>query len=161
MKNRKLLYLLVPLALFLWSMIIYRIFNQVNQKDETLRFSENINYNPEKPLTDTFELIANYSDPFLERSFITSADYSNSSNVRIDDIPKEFSSNVSWPEIRYRGMILNKNANKYLFMVEIDKINHLVKSGDQVGSIKIVKVSKDSITVKFKNYTKTVLKENI
>jgi hypothetical protein len=162
MKNRKLLYLLVPLTLFLWGMIIYRILSRVNKDTEVTGILPLTGkYSPENQVEDTFTLVADYSDPFLERNLISSAS-NTGTNVRLNDAPKEYIQiQIPWPEIRYGGMILNKSTNNYLYLVEIDHINHLLKKGDQIGQIKIAKVFKDSITVQFKNHNKTIFKETL
>jgi hypothetical protein len=165
MKNKKLLYLLVPLVLLLWSTIVFKIINQVNQSgDSNTPIYVEANCKPEKTEVDTFRLIAHYSDPFLDRDRIASEDYyTPSTNIRLNDLPKSLApaTVVTWPLIRYGGMILNKTNGNYVFLVEINKTNHLTRKGDQIGEVKITNVFKDSIIVMFKNQTKTILKENL
>ena len=67
MKNKKLTYILVPLVLIVWGLIIYRIFNTIHNTDDSPLLNTPIaTINGEKnTLLDTFSLQLNYRDPFL------------------------------------------------------------------------------------------------
>lgn len=161
MKNQKLLFILVPLTLFLWGLIIFRIMDQKKNPNNVnfVHDKRTADLSQQQP-EDTFNLIANYRDPFLERSRITNSSYPENLNVRLDEPPKEKTrENIAWPSIRYIGIIYNENANNYLYLIEIDQVTHLLRKEDHVGSIKMKKVFRDSITIQFKNQLKTFRKD--
>jgi hypothetical protein len=161
MKNRKLLYLLVPLVIILWGVIIVKIFRHFNQSSmETPIVAVGSNLSDENQIADTISIIANYSDPFLERNIISTSDRPNELAVK-DNANQKQNLNVSitWPKVQYKGMIINNGNNNVLYLINIDGKNHLLKKGSLADNIILSKVFKDSIVIQFEKKYKTITKE--
>jgi hypothetical protein len=163
MKNRKLLYLLVPMTLVLWGLIVFRIYRHFNQEPELAQvFSNAGSLSSAKQAEDSFALTADYSDPFLERRLSSSAGYISEPKTTKKSNPKSIiRSTIQWPPVKYGGMITNKNNKSVLYLVQIDNTNHLMKKGEEVAHIKLAKVFKDSIIIELKKNYKTIIKEKI
>jgi hypothetical protein len=161
MKNRKILYVLLPLAILLWGIIIYRIIIHLrNSNSVFISNSEDIVINNEVIIEDTFLIHADYKDPFIERSIVSIVADLTAKNIRPQDARESISqSSYSWPAIRYGGMIMNKSSDTYLYLIEIENNNLFVKKGDVIGMIEIREVFKDSIIVGYKKHKKVIYKQ--
>jgi hypothetical protein len=162
MRNRRLLYLLVPLTLVLWGAIVFRIFQHLKQKpDVTPVYSITTDLSSTKQPEDTFKLMANYSDPFLERRQLSSSEMLYSSSISMNSPAKAVKPTIIWPEVKYGGTIINKSNKNILYLVRVDNSNHLMKKGEEISQIKLYRVFKDSIVIQYKKKCKTILKEKL
>ena len=68
MKNKKYIYLLIPLTIVIWGLIIYKIVSYKGDGYES--FKKEIKNNNTQDIIisdDTFSLFLNYPDPFLKQ----------------------------------------------------------------------------------------------
>lgn len=154
MKNKKLLYILIPLVLLVWGAIIYRIFNvvKVSDSNEVQRSTFYGNESNQNQI-DTFSIQPNYRDPFLggraKKSILSE---NKGSNVVANPIvvKKITPSSTIWPNLIYGGLIKNQKSNKELALVQINGQANIMKIGDVQGEIELTKIFRDSIEVKFR-----------
>lgn len=165
MKNKKLNYILIPLVIIVWGAIIYRIFNTVG--NEPLTYTNQgqmqLNSGNDKEAVDTFRLMLNYRDPFLGKM-------QNNENPSHGAVAKPVTKkapapvvstntqSVVWPSITYGGMIKNQNANKQFVFVQINGNVNIMKAGDVVNSVELLRITTDSIEVSFQNQKKYIRK---
>lgn len=161
MKNKKLLYLLVPLTLLLWGSIILKIFNSLsgNGEAKSLNQNESLIKNEEIVFTDTFSLVLNYSDPFLGNGISKVANSGNTTAPPAKNIKeKQIIVATTWPEINYKGLIRNQKSSKQLALVEINGQGNTMRAGESFNNVELTKVFKDSIEVKFGKERKYIKK---
>lgn len=162
MKNKKLLYILIPLVLLLWGAIIYRIFNVVSVNDSNEVYKSEVYGNTDNAnLIDTFSINPNYRDPFLGKSAkktILSENKVSNIVVNPNVIKKIIPSSRAWPNLVYGGLIKNQKSNKALALVQINGQSNIMKIGEIVGEIELTKIFRDSIEVKFQKEKRFVKK---
>jgi hypothetical protein len=116
----------------------------------------------ESPLQDTVFLIADYSDPFLDRPLLKSTSTTREVSFSMNRIAfNPAKENFQWPLIRYGGIIINKNSKTALCLIQIEGKNQLTKAGETFNEIKLIMVYEDSIIVQLKNHKKTIAKEKL
>lgn len=150
MKNKKLIYILVPLAILVWGVIFYKVFMSMEDKGTPSLLSYNANLKSAKKDVDTFVLVANYRDPFLSGQAVLSnhpsfggsaGNRQNVLSIKPTPIP---------PDVRYFGLIASpKNKNK-IGLIKIQGYDFLLKEGELTkADIKVLKLFKDSVIVLF------------
>lgn len=159
MKNKKTTYLLIPVALIVWGLIIYRI---VAFRDSSPKVKYSNEYKNNNALANDIEinedLILNYPDPFLK----------SSKYKKIDD-DKEMSKAVlyqtmnekkvkDYPGIIYWGMVKNNEVKERTISIRIEKKDYLMKSGERIEGVVLKKMSQDSIIVSYDNQLLVVRK---
>lgn len=158
MKNKKLVYFLVPLTILVWGLIFYRIFTKIgNQDSDRASFNNTITAPDREVKSDTLVLIADYRDPFLSgvaRSVKqpTSHSYSKPQNTIFQNKPPVL------PDIKYLGLVSNVKNKSKLGLFTIQGKNYLLKEGDCAGNqMKIIKLFKDSLVL-MQQHSKYIIK---
>lgn len=153
MKNKKLLYILIPLTLLVWGIIVYRIIATANSGNENqIQSMQQIENATIENMNDTFLINPNYRDPFLGKminKILPSTNATTSSLPKTISTVKNTPIVSSWPAIVYLGIIKNQKSNKQLTLVQINGQSYSMKIGETVNAIELCKVFKDSIEVKF------------
>ncbi|WP_163408506.1 hypothetical protein [Flavobacterium ajazii] len=151
MKNKKNIYILLPLVLLVWGAVLFQVFSFTNA-DETLPVS-----NPEfslKPLKinkrETFAINVNYRDPFLGKMYVSEkASKVKTAHSKTAKVVKEPEALV-WPNIVYKGLIADSKGKNKIFVLIIDNKNYFMKIGDTENEIFLKDGDKESIYVKYK-----------
>lgn len=158
LKNKKTLYILVPLVVLIWGMIGFRIWAGFN--NDTTNYLLEPTYS--EPITeilavDTFSIIANYRDPFLGK---IQAPKPKPIKTKKKPTPviKKLEPILRWPTIIYGGMIKNQKTSKLIAMIKINGRDNLMSVGNVVSEVRLVKVYPDSIEVALGKAEKVVLK---
>lgn len=164
MKNKKLTYILLPLAALLWGIIIYKIVSYKTDEPEIYYSGDTKEKQTEKTNEpDTFSLYANYKDPFLYK-IPSYKPYkhkkTNNKNIRKNrQIKRNIEKKViKWPKIVYGGMIKNQPSDRIIVIVKVNNSEKLMREGEIVDSVQLLKVYRDSIRVKLNNEIKTIVK---
>lgn len=167
MKNKKLMYLLVPGVFLVWGLIFY-------QMKETLSgggYEENsIPAKPgkletKKKQVSPLTLLANYRDPFLETNIFLSEP------IQADVVQPEMVQNTSgtpliaeiapiaWPIIEYLGMIENSATGARVSLVRLGNQQFFLKEKELRNNIGIEKIYSDSVKVRFGKNVKYIRKK--
>ncbi len=166
MKNKKFTYVLIPVVLIVWGMIIYRLFNGTNSglainKNENKLFEKNVN----ETMADTFSIRGNYKDPFLskrsQRNQIQETTIKQPTTNETKKLKPEAKNNkslVTWPNVVFSGLIKNQKSNKQLALLQIDGKADIMQVGDTKSNIKLLKTSHDSIEISFNAEHKVIRK---
>jgi hypothetical protein len=150
MKNKKLLYLLIPLTVLIWGNIIYKIVATVNSGNEAqIQSIHQIENSAIENMNDTFLINPNYRDPFLGKMIKKETDVTTTSIATPLKTVKNTPVISTWPAIVYLGIIKNQKSNKQLTLVQINGQSYSMKIGESVSEIELCKVCKDSIELKF------------
>jgi hypothetical protein len=166
MKNKKLLYILIPITLLVWGLIVYRIVGAMQGEETLSNFSPVVYTKPESEnILDTFSISGNYPDPFLRKNLTHTTPVNNSQTQPQKNVPKQptvqpIKNNPLsvLPKIAYLGIIKNQKQNKQIALIQInDNLNNM-KLGDKIEGVELLKVFKDSIIVVFQKQKITVFK---
>ena len=164
MKNKKVIYILLPLTLFVWGLIVYRIFfNQSKEENSFIPPIANVKKTTQVKV-DTFTLLLNYQDPFLKqaRRKVNYSDDENKPAVRPSALPKvepQEEKTIVWPSLKYEGFVRHISKDKALIIVGINGKSTLMQTGETINNIKLVQVYNDSITVNYEKQNKTIKKK--
>jgi type II secretory pathway component PulC len=148
MKGKKGIYIMLPLVLLIWVMIIYKIYKTVNGSDDNaiVQFQDTPASSAKLAL-DTFTLIANYRDPFLGKIV---NDYSErktnintGSSKNLAPIPTK--TITPWPSINYMGIIKNQKSSKQNALIQVNGKELVLKEGDKTDGLILRKIQKDSV----------------
>lgn len=158
MKNKKLTFVLIPLVLALWGTILYRIFHVVNGDKDSDRITENaiVESAGSALLPDTFSIHPDYRDPFGAKRinkvvFSENKVSAASRNTIIKNEPLRTAISITpWPTLTYSGLIKNQKSNVQLAMVQINGQASIMKTGDIISGVELLKIVRDSIEVKFR-----------
>jgi hypothetical protein len=153
-KNKKSLYFLLPLTVFIWGLIVYNIYkNQGNFHEANKKALKSPIKEINDTILDTFSLKNNYKDPFLSQKIINN---NSNSVVMKKTIIKDI---VNWPEIHYKGSIINRSLNIANVNLVIDNKEYIFKVGESNDGFELIQYKNDSILIKYKNSKKWILKE--
>ncbi len=146
-----------PLTLFIWGMIIYKIFFHTSTPEESLAFVQNTTIKKNaSALPDTFELRLNYADPFLKNEKRVIPVNTQTTKKKVEAKPQKNTEVVNFPAIKYGGLI--KKEGHELAIVSINGFSNFIKAGETVCDIKLIQVCNDSIIVCFQNQKRTIKK---
>jgi len=149
MKKKSFTYILILVVAVVWFQVFSRIkgtwFGEEVIENNNIRITNAITPLPK----DTFELNANYRDPFQGGEFKSevkdsTAQKSKSVEFKLKPIPKP----VYWPKIKYYGIVKKTESTKPLAIVNVDGIQLMLRKGEEIfGDMKLTFISRDSIVV--------------
>lgn len=155
MKNNTTKYLLVIFVVVVWGLIFYKVVKLVKSSDVPRRNNlVSTNEESANKNVDTFNIIANYADPFLKRSILV-----RSSNTIVGKNEKPQTRNTekkvvllkNWPNISYAGLVSSFMGNKSTALISINGESCVMKKGDILKDIELITITKDSVKLKFQN----------
>jgi hypothetical protein len=163
MKNKRLTYFLVPLVLFIWGIIFYKIYTHLNKPNDNPLAEQSFGGNSKvSNVKDSFIITANYRDPFLSgqinpirksiienRSLEYSSGFSRKSNNQTE---------VVVPDIKYHGQIANSNKNQKIGLFKLNNKEIILKEGELFEGFNIKKLFNDSVKVLYGKLKKTIKK---
>lgn len=158
MKSKKSLYILIPLVVVVWGIIIFRVLNMTGNPEinNVLEFhvandTDAIVF--EKPK----KLLLNYADPFLKNLPKAEKQSKNSGYVSLfNNNPEPKIKEIDWPEVNYQGIIENKN--KKVAIIKINDKKYLVSNGQNIKEMRVEGLYKDSIIFEKNKEIKTFYK---
>lgn len=169
-KNKKSLYILIPLTLMVWGIIGYRILNHVRSEDNTVVYSKtNISdANLFENTPDTFFIENNYADPFLKGTFSVSRrpdPVKQTSNKKPTPTPNRIAmrrrmeeQNLRWPNVIYNGLIINEKDQTQTVLVSINGKQKLMKPLEECDGVKVLKIYNDSLRIGYQEQEKSIAK---
>lgn len=160
MKNKKLVYVLLPLVVLIWGIIVYRIFTSINpdSPNVTGRQSSLVTDTLQKNVPDTFTIVANYRDPFLGALPVAPSKpgFSVTKPVAKAPEPPKETIPVLWPSLSYSGMVRNKDSKKQMALIQINNSMHSMQINETVAGVQLLGIYPDSIIVVFNKQKKTI-----
>jgi type II secretory pathway component PulC len=155
MKNKKTVYVILPVVIGLWALVIYKIVTIYSASEGTVVNTGSFVL----PIlisnsADTFSIAANYRDPFLGKKESPAPDNAPKPAPR----PEKVAEPIQWPAITYGGVIKSRKSNVPLCMVSINGQTNFMKEGEVAAGIQLKKIYKDSIDVLFRKEKKVVRK---
>lgn len=156
MKNKKNIYILLPIVLFIWGIVIYQFFSFTTPEDGLIEnTSAELNIKPFKVKERTaFSINTAYRDPFLGKTYadptaITNSTHKKNTAARHKKQTAQEES-IVWPSIHYKGTISDSKQKNKLYIMVIDGQNFYMKKGDTQNEIFLKDGDKESVYVKYK-----------
>ena len=154
MKNKKSIYILLPLVLLIWAMVIYQFFSfsgpdiaEANNAKTFIIKPINI---PEK---DTFTINVNYRDPFLGKMYLPKKPGTGNAKKRK---PKP-AEPIIMPSIIYKGIVSDKKKEKKVFMLIIKGQTFLMHEKDTEQEVTLKTGNREYIEVLYKGQKNKIL----
>lgn len=147
LKSKGLLYVLFPIVIFIWGLVIYRIVEAFSDKtDPVIEFNLPEQEVFKKEIRDTFSLLPIEQDPFLGTY------YKKPVAIRSKVMPpKEI---VVWPEISYLGQISDAGKSSSIHIFQLQGKQVLLEKGDIVNGIKFINSTPQGVILSFQNVRK-------
>lgn len=153
MKNKTKTYILIIVVLSIWGAIAFQ-FSSIFKPDNHNTFTQlpTVQFNP-KPIKirDTFFIPLINRDPFLG-----TLQFNTKRKKRIKKKHATERPLVSNYKIRYHGSIKKKKSNEKVFVVSVDNEQYLLKKGQQVKNITLLKGNASEIVIKLNNKLKKI-----
>lgn len=162
MKNKKLIYVLLPAAVIIWGLILAKIIVRIRRPDMNIQMYQSVIQPAADTIRrDTIILIADYRDPFLGDG---STQVKPGRNViepkdKAFKLRKEPDQSIQWPEIIYNGAITNNRDDRHTGFIRMDGTEFLIHNGDKIEDILFVEIYQDSIKAKYQYESKTIMKK--
>ena len=159
MKNKKLLYILVPLTILIWGAVVFTIISHTRPDN-----APDMNYGVElRNEVDTagnkYTLLANYRDPFRYGSSQKPAAVKKPVQQKSQTVRNQNPVRVNWPDIEYKGSITNNNDK--VALIRINNRNFLLKEGEARDNIMLVRMYPDSVNLEYSGEVKSIKKKSI
>ncbi len=137
----------MPIVVLIWGLVIYNIVDAFSSEDiAMLKNTPSTFKAPEVHEKEAFALLPIPSDPFLGTMYHKlKAKKTTRKNIRQE---------IVWPSIKYEGFISGTTKKTSVFMLNINGQQHLVKKGDTLQNIKVIKGSQENLRLKYKGQTK-------
>lgn len=159
MKNKKNIYILLPLVLGIWGLLIYNFFSYLNPEEivlpeDNFQISDEIKYT--EPDTTTIDI--NHRDPFTgkmssQNSEANERKVTNTSSVKSNSDEPKIEETIN---IQYKGIVSDVTDKVKVFMVIINGKTFLMKQGDKELDVKLIKGNRESIVISNKGKQNTI-----
>ncbi|MCF6297911.1 MAG: hypothetical protein L3J08_08015 [Flavobacteriaceae bacterium] len=151
MKDKKKIYILIPVVLLVWGIIAYRIFASINPSNKIDQIAVKAEtFKPTKiTKKEIFYINADYRDPFLG----TLAVHKKKTVKKIRQ-PK-VKEKVVFPSIKYKGIFSSSKKTSTIFLIMINGKQQMYKTKETYQDIKLLKGDKEKITLKYKTKKQT------
>ncbi len=151
MKNKKLLYILIPTVILIWGAVVYKIYSATHGSDNNSLVMNTVVLSKAEvnEISDTFSIHPDLRDPFKGKFKKVSSSGDNSATPVKPKITEIKSVVSQFPKVVYSGMIKNQKSNKQLVLIQINGQGNTMKVGDEISGVQLTKVFRDSIEVKF------------
>jgi type II secretory pathway component PulC len=151
MKSKKSLYILLAAVVIIWGLIIYRIITNVSFSAKQPQIYSNTHQVETKQLVlDSFSIVANYRDPFLDkrRKLKTTKPVVKKTAIKKKIVEKPVK-NIIKPNynIRYKGLIAKQSNNKSLAILSINGKEVLLRYKENYKDLTLLKILKDSVLI--------------
>ncbi|WP_396146022.1 hypothetical protein [Flavobacterium sp.] len=155
MKNKKNIYILLPIVLLIWGAVLYQFFTFTSD-DEQLIPNAEIGIKPFNIKDkDTFNISISKRDPFL--GSISSSENSNKVKKAITThkAPK-IKEEIQWPEVSYKGIVSDNKEKVKVYMLIINGKTYLMKKGEQQEGVKLKDGDRETIYTLYKGDLKII-----
>lgn len=153
MKSKAKTYLLLIAVLSIWSIIGLKIVSTLNPDAPEVNQQENtVAFTPKNSIeADTFSIQPSERDPFLG----TLVAKKQESSKPTTKTPKEA---LVWMPIVYHGTVSKQDSKEKICVVSIDGQQNIMKIGQEMNGVKLLKATNTEILVGYKGAKKTIPK---
>lgn len=134
----------------IWGFLIYKIVDAFSSENTTIANTQKANFKPPKRIQkDTFSLVPIKSDPFLGTVYSKSKETAVNTNTTYRPRNEK-----QWPSIGYFGIVADKKSTSSVYIVSVNGQQFLLKQGDSLQKLKIIKGSEKNIYIRYEGQTK-------
>jgi len=163
--KKPLVYVLGAAVCCIWGLILFRIFAPKEPESEMLSAErKNIKSRESLPkqFPDTFRLQLNYPDPFTgeqtKAKDTAQLKRPDSRNQGIAALPVAPPANPL-DQLKYLGYVADGKGGRRVGIISMNGQEKMLKEGDTLQKIKIIKIGKDVVTVGYGGRIKTLKTE--
>ncbi len=172
MKNKKSIYILLPVALIVWGLIGYKIYAFISSKDELDSKSLNtVIQQEDEVLEDAIEykLLLDYPDPFFRKSNhkttaakkvdLQSRGVAFQMNENTSTVTTKQNSNkkaIQLQDVKYMGCIVNKENNKTYACLNYKGISYMLCKNEKFENLIMRAIHADSVSIEMANKKHTI-----
>jgi hypothetical protein len=150
LKNKKNIYILLPIVLVIWGVIISKI---ISYKSETVVNTNSTIFTPSSSSyegKDTFSLIYNYPDPFISMKLMKNVEQNRFTPKNPSKISFNENKNSSFPQnisnLIFKGVIKNQSDGKSIAIVATKEgKSYYLQLEDTLNNMRLKKISNDSL----------------
>lgn len=162
MKNKKVIWILIPAVLGLWGLIFFRVSKAVNNDEPKLFVKqERSKVQTIKKEVENYELTLDYDDPFLKgrRPIVRKARPKPTSPKKTKPVVKKTVKKLPliWPKIEYMGTIGSEKGNKSMVILNVNGESWFMAPKEEKEELKLLKTYQDSIIVEYKKKEKRTI----
>jgi len=159
-KKKTSILLISPIVILVWGFVFYKLFVSFFTTPNYAKPEARQSVSIDEIKKDTFEIVADYRDPFLGKK--AKHRHSNSNN-KVSNVTKQLTkvekkTEQPWPSITYKGMIKNNNSDRRVGIATINGKEYLVKKGDEIQGVKLLSIGKVELKVSFQKEKKIITK---
>ncbi|GAA3614546.1 hypothetical protein Q4Q39_02670 [Flavivirga amylovorans] len=153
MKSKTKTYTLLGLVLAIWGIVGYRIILTIKPTEpNTSKQNINVAFNPKiNTKVDTFSIQPLDRDPFLGILHKKRNPISNTKKAVLK-------TPILWPSLVYHGVILKQDSKEKVCVLSINEKQHIIKVGQNIENVKLLKANSKEASVIFKGQRKTITK---
>lgn len=152
LKNKKAIYILIPLNIAIWGFFIYRFYTAYNDYDGPLAGEKmaSIKLDDIKDSV-TYKLSLDYKDPFLRETEKYRGNSQYASVPAKTVTPKVVVAKTptvapkQMPDIKYLGLIKNSNSGASTAIISLNGQSRLIKANDVIDGIAFKSFDKDEL----------------
>jgi hypothetical protein len=152
MKNKKSIYILLPIVLLVWGGVLYQFFSFTTADEVLKNYTTELNIKPFKlKEKNTFSINVNYRDPFLGKMHVVPQEASKSKKINPKtSIKTKIEEIIIWPTIQYKGIVSDTKDKIKIYMLIIDGKTCLMKKGGFEKEVFLKDGDKESIYIEYK-----------
>ena len=163
MKDKRLIYVLLPAVLVIWIIIGQRFYAAVKGDDPAPYVPTTGGAVTSEATPDVYELRLDYADPFLkeEPTQVTLPPLPVHDPISALSVAAGSTSptaTVDWSGLTYSGMISNNQTDHRVGMLTLKGTRKLVRENDRVATFTIEKIYQDSVRVRFGEEVKHIVR---
>lgn len=155
MKNKKSIYILLPLVLLIWGAVVYQFFSLSNDTIPEIQTQEGVPKPFRIQSKDTFSIHISKRDPFLGKMMSNETRSVSTAPKTTTKIPNT-KEELVWPSILYKGIVSDSKDKVKVYMVIMDGKTYLMKKGEEENGIKLKDGDRETIYVVYKKELKIV-----
>ncbi len=137
-------YILLAAVAVIWYKVFFRIKDNFASSTTFEAADHTSNQSFHAILKDTFELKANYRDPFTGSIVLNNNPVSSNNGGRIN----YNSEDVVWPDIKYYGLVKKSSSKSPLAIIDVNGTQRMVRTGELINDkIKVSRIWMDSLAL--------------
>lgn len=155
MNQKNIKILLLAAVAGIWGIVLYKVFTGINNDEVQEKIQQPKVKLAEKDTISTFELLADYDDPFgADGSLMKEEIVSSNSEAVNNSVMVASTIPVSPPDlsfIKYEGMLLNEVTKKKTAILALNGKEIMLPVGKSIANVQLLEVQKSKIRIKYFN----------
>jgi hypothetical protein len=161
--NKKILFLLLPLMVLIWGLIIRQVLTAISPEEPTTAvLGKPLKVPDQEVEREHFDLLLSYKDPFQTSRVSKYATGTESGETflgaqAVKNNQENKKETIAWPQLRYGGMV-KSSSPKEVGLLVINGKSYLIKKGGEYAGVKVLNYNGEEAVLRFSGEEKTVQK---